>query len=92
MKTYKDGEIYQGDLQPGAIIFKPHKGELYSNSIDEIHSFSNVNYPNTIKNIKVATAEQKHWYLACEKVCSFITKEKALKTFNNKVDLDYEIY
>lgn len=43
-------------------------------------------------NTKLATPEETHWLKQCIKGNNFISKEKALKTFNNKVDLDYEIY
>jgi len=40
----------------------------------------------------LATPEETYWLDKCISANKFISKEEALKDFNNKIELNYEIY
>lgn len=82
----EEGKIYAGWLNPGQIIFIPNECELYSNRSNnggKPHSFSSINYPSNVANIREATASEQEWLIRCISVGKFVKQE----TINN-----YEVY
>ncbi len=49
-------------------------------------------YSQLGKNTRLATPEEIHWLDKCIEANEFIDKITALEDFNNKVELNYEIY
>ena len=97
----KNGEYYFLDYGDGFII---KQNQRLDDQPDKIRGlYMNLNGLNTIvknptgwgslRNIgsrsRLATPEEKHWLNTCIKAGKFISKEKALKTFNNR---NYEVY
>lgn len=55
---------------------------LYYKS-DNVQDFYRVNSFSCNKNTRVATIEEKQWLEACIEANKYISKEEALKNFNN---------
>lgn len=71
-------------------ILKYNKSYIYiRDNKHESGKFTNItnNLALIGNDIRLATSEEKHWLLECEKANKFINKEEALKSFNKPTEL-----
>jgi hypothetical protein len=91
MENLKEGEIYYHDNGGYGWVFRftaydktHYKGKSCIATKDSSESFDNNRYSNPHEGeLRNSTPEEAHWLKECEKANKFISKEEALKSFNN---------
>jgi len=77
-----EDEIYYNLLSKNIVRWKNSKGGNYLGSGCTIYkSDYSGNFHNNVKQYRLTTPEEKHWFLECEKANKFIPYDEAMETF-----------
>lgn len=89
LKDLKKGIIYYNTAFGKNYIFKLIRdatGNIDHQIFDKCHFTSGGSFGNSevLRDIRLATEQEKQWFLACEQANKFIPKEEALKSFKQE--------
>ena len=87
-----ENEIYYNLLSKNIVRWKNSKGGNYLGSGCTIYkSDYSGNFHNNVKQYRLTTPEEKHWFLECEKANKFIPYDKAMETFGKPKPFKFNI-
>lgn len=85
-------EIYYNLSSNNIVRWKnPTGGNYLGNGCTIYKSDYGGNFHNNVKQYRLTTPEEKHWFLECEKVNKFIPYDEAMKTFSKQNPFKFNI-